>query len=70
VNPTYKKLIKKLQKKYPEKHILISSENNYYPHCKEYKTVYMVYVSDTCCEYQPNLSEAKLYIEYLCKKEG
>jgi len=69
MNPTYKKLLKKLHEKYPGKHILISSEHNYYDHSQEYKTIYLVYVEEGCCNYFPSLSEAKLYIEDLCKKE-
>ena len=70
MNPTYRKLFKALHDKYPDKHICITIENNYYDHTDEYKTQYYVYVADGEAKFLPTLSEVKLYVEHLCKKEA
>ena len=69
MNSTYKKLLKLLHEKYPKKHISISLQNGYYDHIDEYAFEYYVYVEDVESKYLPTLSEAKEYVESLCKKE-
>ena len=70
MNPTYRKMIKALHDKYPGKHIAIDLHNRYFDHNDEYEPEYSVYVEDVACKFLPTLSEAKLYVEYLCKREG
>lgn len=70
MNPTYRKMIKALHDKYPGKHITVDLNNKYFTHSDEYKTEYFVYVADVESKFLPTLSEAKLYVEHLCKREG
>ena len=73
MNPTYRKLLKALHDKYPGKHVAITLGNNLYDFNEQekikYKTEYYIYVEDIESKHLPTLSEVKLYVEYLCKKE-
>jgi len=68
----YKKLLKKLHKIYPEKHICISTDHGYYDHAGGYyKIEYSVYVENKeKHRYFPTFSEVEKYVQYLCKKGG
>ena len=70
MNPTYRKMIKALHDKYPEKNIAVDLQNRYFVHSDEYQPEYSVYVEDVACKFLPTLSEAKLYVEHLLKREG
>ena len=67
---TYKRLLGKLHKKYPGKHISISAAYAYYDHTDQYETQYYVYVEDTNGKYIPTFSEVRKYVQHLCGKEG
>ena len=69
MSPTYKELLKALHEKYPEKHIGVDLHNRYFAHTDEYEPEYSVYVEDVACKFLPTLSEVKLFVEYLCKRE-
>lgn len=72
MHSTYKRLLEKLHKKYPEKHIDISKSYAYHDHSGVYyKTEYSVYVEDKeSHQYFPTLLEVKKYVQYLCEKGG
>ena len=67
--PTYTRLLKKLHKKYPEKHICISVTHDYYDHTDRCKTEYYIYVADEVSKHIRRLPEVEKYVQYLCKKE-
>lgn len=70
---TYKNMVKRLSRKYPEKHLfIIGNKPIYYPHDGGYFTKeYAVYVEEVDCKF--NLSthaQVEKYVDFLCSKEG
>ena len=68
----YERLLKKLHKKYPGKHINIAAGHGYYDHSGGYYQIeYSVYVEHKHDhQYFPTFSEVEKYVSYLCKKGG
>ena len=70
MNRTYKKLLKALHEKYPERHISIELANSYYDHSNEYKIEYYVYITGICGKHFSTLSQLRACVDHLCKKES
>lgn len=70
MHSTYKRLLEKLHKKYPEKYLSISSTYRYFDHTDEYKTEYYFYIEDMpeASKHLPTLAEVEKYVQYLCEK--
>ena len=71
MNAHYKKLLKKLHEKYPEKHISITSAYNYYAQSGGYyKMRYFVHIEDVESKHVNTFADVEEYVQNLCEKEA